>query len=965
MSYQAFISYSHQGDVDYAAAVQEGLQRLAKPWYRLRAIRVFRDKTSLPVNPGLWSHIQNALTDSEYFVLIASPRAAASRWVRKEAEHWMEKRDPRKFLIVLIAGELVWDATAGDFDWKRSTALPESLRGRLTEEPLFLDLRWVSNREHLSLQNPRFRNAVAELAAAVRSIPKDELVGEDVRQHRRMRQLAWSAVILLTVLAATASLSAVLAYLQRAEAFRQRERAQENAREATHQKGIAEVNASEATRQKGIAEENAAEARRQAMVALTQSRIAQQQRDTALSRLMAARSLRNVYNPRKILDLALLQSVVANQIEPTAEAQESLSTALIATNRIRKFVHTPDTIVSMAVSPDGRTIAIGHFHGQIILWDTATLKARLTLENREGRGQVVQSVSFSPDGGTLASASGETIILWDVTSGTRRGVLSGEQHGRVSRLAWHPDGATLVSNRGGSILLWDVHRRRLRATLPAHRNEVVALTLSPGGATIASAAYGERGIRLWNTETLEQLRLLDGHQGQVKALGFNSDGTQLASGGADSAIITWDVVSGRERARFDKQTDRVDVVAFHPNGRQLVSGSLNGVIAVWDMATSVQQELLFGHTNGVLNLVFTRNGTELVSSAFNDTFMVWSMGKSWQRTYLTGHERGVRTVKVSPDGVIIASAGDDGTVRLWNAATGEQRAILKGHRGTVKTVAFHENGRILASGGADDRKIIFWDIASSRRLGEVDGNGSVTSVAFSRDGRWLASAAEDSGSISLRDPANGQQRSELPGHDGGVQALEFSRDSKILVSGGRDGSVRVWDLQTKKQKVAPRNAGGVVIQLALSPEGRFVATSASFRGLVLLWNTFGSGRPFEIESSPGVEHSIAFSPDGKTFACTSAELALNIFLWNPENHKQRGMLETPATTQAITFTPDGKYLVTGHSNGYIGLWDVDVDGWQKRACEIANRNLTREEWNVVVSEDLSYRAVCPELPLPK
>ena len=72
-----------------------------------------------------------------------------------------------------------------------------------------------------------------------------------------------------------------------------------------------------------------------------------------------------------------------------------------------------------------------------------------------------------------------------------------------------------------------------------------------------------------------------------------------------------------------------------------------------------------------------------------------------------------------------------------------------------------------------------------------------------------------------------------------------------------------------------------------------------------------------------------------------------------------------ATTMSMAFTPDGRRLVTGHSYGKIALWDVDVEGWPRRACEIANRNFTHDEWKAFVGKDLPYRAVCPELPVPK
>src|SRR6185503_13506035 len=181
MLYNAFLSYSHAADGRLAPALQTGLQQFAKPWNRLRAIRVFRDKTGLSATPGLWTAIEAALDGSEYFVLLASPAAAQSHWVQKEVEHWLTHRPAKNILVTLTDGEIVWDAAAGDFDWNATTALPQVLRGRLAEEPLWVDLRWARKSEELFLRNSMFRDVVADLSSALRGIPKDQLAGEDVR----------------------------------------------------------------------------------------------------------------------------------------------------------------------------------------------------------------------------------------------------------------------------------------------------------------------------------------------------------------------------------------------------------------------------------------------------------------------------------------------------------------------------------------------------------------------------------------------------------------------------------------------------------------------------------------------------------------------------------------------------------------------------------------------------------------
>src|SRR5215210_6917224 len=170
-TYNAFISYSRKTDATLAPALEEALERFAKPWNRLRALNVFRDDSELSANPGLWASIAAALDDSEFFVLLASPAAANSTWVTSEVEYWRDQRGVNELLLVVTDGEVVWEQTARDFDWVRTTALPAALRAAFPEEPRYVDLRWAQGRA-LTLDNDRFRENVADLAAALHRRPK-------------------------------------------------------------------------------------------------------------------------------------------------------------------------------------------------------------------------------------------------------------------------------------------------------------------------------------------------------------------------------------------------------------------------------------------------------------------------------------------------------------------------------------------------------------------------------------------------------------------------------------------------------------------------------------------------------------------------------------------------------------------------------------------------------------------------
>ncbi|MGQ0773267.1 MAG: toll/interleukin-1 receptor domain-containing protein [Pseudonocardiales bacterium] len=215
--YDGFISYSRALDGDLAPALQTGLEQFAKPWYRPRALRVFRDATSLSANPGLWSSIEAALASSAWLVLMASPEAARSPWVNREVTWWRENKSPQRLLVVLTEGEYAWADDARHCD-ETTAALPPALRGAFDEKPRWVDLRWLHDADQVDQSNPRLRECVADVAAAVREVPKDELVGEHIRQHRRTMRLARGGVTTLAVLLIAAIVAAVVAVGQRNQA---------------------------------------------------------------------------------------------------------------------------------------------------------------------------------------------------------------------------------------------------------------------------------------------------------------------------------------------------------------------------------------------------------------------------------------------------------------------------------------------------------------------------------------------------------------------------------------------------------------------------------------------------------------------------------------------------------------------------------------------------------------------------
>lgn len=161
VGFDGFVSYSHAADGQLAPAIQSALHRLARPWYRRRALHIFRDRTNLSASPELWSRIEAALAQSSALILLASPEGASSKWVQRETKFWTSRFGGDSIYIVLTEGDVVWDAKRNDFDAERSTAIPPTLFGIFPGEPLWIDLRWARSSTDLSLKNPKFADAMA------------------------------------------------------------------------------------------------------------------------------------------------------------------------------------------------------------------------------------------------------------------------------------------------------------------------------------------------------------------------------------------------------------------------------------------------------------------------------------------------------------------------------------------------------------------------------------------------------------------------------------------------------------------------------------------------------------------------------------------------------------------------------------------------------------------------------------
>ena len=445
-------------------------------------------------------------------------------------------------------------------------------------------------------------------------------------------------------------------------------------------------------------------------------------------------------------------------------------------------------INSVAFSPDGNTIASASANSTIRLWDRASAK-EIAVYERSGT-----YVAFSPDGYAIASADGNTIRLWDRASAKEIAVLMGHKN-IVNSVAFSPDGNTIASaSDDNTIRLWDRASGKEVAVLKGHEDVVISVAFSPDGNTIASAS-NDGTIRLWDRGSVNEIPLLRGHKEQATCVAFSPDGNTIASASSDGTIRLWDRASAKEIAVLMGHKNIVNSVAFSPDGNIIASASDDKTIQLWDRASAKQIAVLKGHENGVTCVAFSPDGNT-IASASDENIRLWDRASAKEIAVLG---IGGICVAFSLDGNTIASAFSK-EIYVWNRASLKLIQLLLGQDAKVKSsfdynvasVAFSPDGKYIAS-SSYDTVIRLWDRASAKQIAVLKGHeNGITCVAFSPDGNTIASASNDK-TIRLWDRVSAKQIAVLKGHKNGITCIAFSPDGNTIASASNDKTIRLWN----------------------------------------------------------------------------------------------------------------------------------------------------------------------------
>ncbi len=497
---------------------------------------------------------------------------------------------------------------------------------------------------------------------------------------------------------------------------------------------------------------------------------------------------------------------------------------------------------------------------------------------------------------------------------------------------------SLIASATDDLSLWEIATGKVLDTIP-QPSWVTALAFGPGAKLLATG-HDDGIVRVWDVASRGLRYEFPGPKRPISAVAFNATGTSLASAGEDRVICLWDLETGRLAGALKGHTDRIHALAWRPQGHRLVSGGWDTTARVWNTQTFEPIILLNGHGDQVTALAFSPDGSLLACADSTQAIHIWDPEAGKSLHILREHDEEIRCLAFSPDGQRLASGGADQVIHLWDARQGRLLSSRGDHILLRTQIAVTPDGSRLAStcGGAGLR---IWNTETREGLTERQGEGAkarqevapvpedaaMDVLAGSPDGRLLVGGGNDN-RVRIWETATGKVQAILEGQKGKVAAAAFSPDSAVVASASDvDGMVWLWRIRDREPiLVIPEAADACTVEtLAFHPQGRLLAVggidwlaTGGSDGAICLWDIQDNCSVALFDRGAT---QITFDSTGRWLA--AAGLGESVLLWDVEQKTlARELAGHNEAVTCVAFSPDGRWLASGSDDRTIRLWNV-------------------------------------------
>ncbi|MCP4540074.1 MAG: hypothetical protein GY832_23295 [Chloroflexi bacterium] len=492
--------------------------------------------------------------------------------------------------------------------------------------------------------------------------------------------------------------------------------------------------------------------------------------------------------------------------------------------------------------------------------------------------------------------------------------------------------------------------------LVGHEKDVRAVKFSSDGQWLATAS-SDGTVRLWRVDDPDDIVVLRGGEETIQSLAVSSDGQWLATGDEAGTISLWRMDDlTKEPMTLAEQDSPVYVVAFSPDAGQLAAGREDGVVQLWKMDDPTADPVMVEEVeNSIKAMAFSPDGRWLAVGVDDGTVQLWQVDEAEEGpVILEGHQDVVDLVIFSPDGLWLATASWDGSARLWDASQifdprideTDVDSVELEHFGMVRAMAFSSDGRRLATGG-DDRMVRMWDFSMM--------SGDESPLPTESDEESPPPRESDEESLPLTESSTGENLQFPPpdiryGHEESIETIAFDPDGHWLATGSLDRTVRLWMVENPgAEAVVLRGHEAPVSTVAFSPDGYWLATGGNDK-TANLWEMDNlSPEPAVLRGHEEHINAVAFSPDGRWLATGGSDRRID--LWDMSDPKVDPIVLSGDEwdVNAVEFSPDGLWLVAGSRDGAARLWGVSALVETGESDPVAELEVSREDDIAAVS----------------